>query len=73
MKNAIVWYRKSVVAGGAAAAAGSTFAAGVDLSPLTGAVDLSTVIAGVVAVGALLLSPQIAKYAVSSIRRMFPR
>jgi len=66
-------YRKTVVAGGAALATVSSFAAGVDLSSLTGAIDLSTVVTGIVAVGALLMAPQIAKYAVSAIRRMLPR
>lgn len=54
-------------------AAVPAFAAGVDLTSLTAAVDLSTVIPAVVAVGALLMAPAVAKYAVSSIRRMFPK
>ncbi len=54
-------------------ASGGVFAAPVDLSTLTAAVDLTTVISGVVAVGALLMAPSVAKYAVGSIRRMFPK
>lgn len=58
---------------GLTAFAASVNAAPVDLTALTDAVDLSTVIAGVVAVGALLMAPSVAKYAVNSIRKMFPR
>lgn len=45
----------------------------VDLTSLTAQVDLSTVLAAILAVGALLMAPQIAKYAISAIRRMFPK
>ncbi|MBS1188815.1 MAG: hypothetical protein H6R10_607 [Rhodocyclaceae bacterium] len=44
----------------------------VDLSLLTNAVDVSSVVAGVVSVGALLMAPAVAKYAVNAIRRMLP-
>lgn len=48
------------------------FALPVDLTALTDAVDLTTVIAALLAVGALLMAPAVAKYAVSAVRRMFP-
>lgn len=48
-------------------------AAPVDLTSLTAAVDLSTVTAAVLAVGVLVLSPQIAKFAVQTVRRFFPK
>lgn len=44
-----------------------------DLSTLTGAIDLSTVVTALLAVAVLLMSPQITKYAISAIRRMFPK
>jgi len=53
--------------------AGSAFAVGPDLSTLTGAVDVGTVVTAILAVAVILLMPQITKYAVSSIRRMFPK
>lgn len=65
--------KKLVLASIAATLGAPAFAVGVDLTSLTAAVDLSTVIPAVVAVGALLMAPAVAKYAVASIRRMFPR
>ena len=66
--------QKKLVAASVLALAGvPAFATGVDLTSLTAAVDLSTVIPAILAVGALLMAPAVAKYAVSSIRRMFPR
>lgn len=55
--------------------AGSSYAAAtpIDMSPLTGAIDLSTVIAGILAVGALALGPDLAKYAFGKIKAMFGR
>lgn len=65
--------KKLAVVSVLAAAGVPAFAAGVDLSTLTAAVDLSTVTPAIIAVGVLLLGPQIAKYAVAAVRRMFPR
>jgi len=58
---------------GALSFPGFVFAAPPDLSTLTAAVDLTTVGAAILAIGALLMAPQIIKYAVSAVRRMFPR
>lgn len=60
------------VASGTTLVAGQSFAAGVDLTSLTSAVDLSTVIPALLAVGAILMGPRIAKFAISSVQRMFP-
>lgn len=49
------------------------FAVGPDLSSLTGAVDLSTVGTGILAVAALLMAPRVIKYAAQSIMKMFPK
>lgn len=59
---------------GAVIASGATgaFAAGVDLTSLTSAVDLSTVVPAIIAVGAILMAPKVAKYAVNVVQRMFP-
>lgn len=44
-----------------------------DLSGLTGAIDLTTVVAAIVAVAVFKFAPQITKYAVAAISRMFPK
>jgi len=56
-------------------AGGQAFAVAVppDLSTLTGAIDLSTVVTAIIAVAVLLMAPQITKYAISAVRRMFPK
>lgn len=51
----------------------AAFAVGPDLTDLTSAVDLTTVIAAIMLVGGLKFAPQIAKYAVSTLSRMFPK
>lgn len=43
-----------------------------DLSALTDAISLGTVVAGIIAVGALKMAPKLARYAVTAIGRMFP-
>lgn len=44
-----------------------------DLSTLTGAIDLSTVAAAITAVAVIKFLPQITKYAVNAVSRMFPK
>ncbi|HQR02505.1 MAG: hypothetical protein JSR19_01400 [Proteobacteria bacterium] len=58
---------------GLAASAASSFAAGIDLTPLTSAIDLTTVVAAIMAVAALKFAPQLTKFAVNSISKMFPK
>lgn len=60
---------------GAAGVSSLSFAVAVppDLSALTGAVDLSTVAAAIVAIAVLKFLPQITKYAVLAVQRMFPK
>lgn len=53
--------------------AAPAFAAGPDLTTLTGAVDLTTVGAGILAVAALMMAPRVIKYAAQSIMKMFPK
>lgn len=56
-------------------ASASSFAVAVppDLTALTGAIDLTTVAAAITAVAVLKFLPQITKYAVGAISRMFPK
>lgn len=61
------------VATGLSLIAGSAFAVGPDLTELTGAVDLSTVLAAIMLIGGLKFAPQIGKYAVITLQRMFPK
>lgn len=51
----------------------SAFAAPVDLSAMTGAVDLTTVSAGILAIGALMIVVGITIFGVRKIRKMFPQ
>lgn len=43
----------------------------IDMSPLTGAIDVSTIITGILAVGAIALGPDLAKYAFKKIKSFF--
>jgi hypothetical protein len=62
-------------AAGLLGASASAFAVATppDLSGLTGAIDLTTVVAAIVAVAVFKFAPQITKYAVAAISRMFPK
>ena len=52
---------------------GAANAAAVDYSPLASAVDVSTVAAALVAMGAVVLGPNVAKWAVAKIGSFFGR
>lgn len=66
-------FSRSLVVAAIAGAIAPAFAVGPDLSSLTGAVDLSTVGIGILAVAALLMGPRVIKYAAQSIMKMFPK
>lgn len=66
-------FSRSLVVAAVAGAITPVFAVGPDLSSLTGAVDLSTVGTGILAVAALLMAPRVIKYAAQSIMKMFPK
>lgn len=67
-------YKMTLLAG-LLGSASSAFAVATppDLSGLTGAIDLSTVVAAIVAVAVLKFAPQITKYAIGAVSRMFPK
>lgn len=68
-------HKKIAVAAGLAGSSVLSFAVATppDLSGLTGAIDLSTVVAAIVAVAVFKFAPQITKYAVGAIAKMFPK
>lgn len=61
------------VLAGVGLVAAQSQAAGVDLSALTAGVDLSTVGPAIIAVAVIKLGPQIIKFAVNAVTRLFPR
>lgn len=61
------FYPMAFVALSLATLGSGAHAAGLDLTALTGAVDFSTVIAGIVAIGALLMGVAVAQVAVRKI------
>lgn len=65
--------RSTVALAGLAAVSAQSFAVGVDLTALTAAVDLSTVIPAMILVGSLLMAPAIAKYAIRAVQKFFPK
>lgn len=62
--------RKLVLAAVAATpfAAGPAFAAGTDYSSLTGAVDATALVTGLLAVGAIMIGPRVARMGINWIK-----
>jgi hypothetical protein len=74
MKKGIVYFQKaSATVVGGLLLVGNASAVGVDLSTLTGAVDVSTVSTAILAVAAILMGPRIVKYAVTTVMKFFPK
>ena len=65
-------YRKSVVVSAVGLSSAGAFAAPIDLSTLTAAVDLTTVTIAIIAIGALQMVPGVARYATRVIKKFFP-
>jgi hypothetical protein len=63
--------RLALVAVAATVTAASSFAAAIDVTAMTGAVDVSTVVTGIVAMGALMILPSVAKWSVKKIATFF--
>lgn len=63
--------RQIAVAGVAAGASVSSFAAAMDFSAMTGAVDASTVVTAIVAMGAIMILPSVAKWSVKKVATFF--
>lgn len=63
--------KKSIVLVSLLAGAGLAQATGVDYSGITAAVDISTVSTGIVAMGALMVVPNVARWAVRKLAGFF--
>jgi hypothetical protein len=71
--RAVVSVKAAIIGGGVAFAAQSSFAVAtpVDLTSITSAVDISTVAAGMVAMGAIMILPGVAKWAAKKLATFF--
>lgn len=63
--------RKSVLVVALLVLAGQASAAGLDFTSITSAVDVSTVAAAIVAMGALKVGPNVAKWAANKLASFF--
>lgn len=70
-KNRINFVRRMALCGGLAVAAGSASAAGLDFTTITSAVDVSTVATAIIAMGALMILPGVAKWGAKKLAGFF--
>lgn len=63
--------RKAAAAAGLTAAAASSQAAGLDFSPITSAVDVGTIAVAVIALAAIKIGPNVAKWAGNKLANFF--
>lgn len=62
---------KALVITAVAAVSGSAAAAGPDMSPLTGAVDASTIVVAIGAVAAIKILPGVARWGYAQVMKLF--